>query len=116
MKLVNAIANLAFVIERTLELIGNSLFKLIPEVVRKRIVFLNNEYKNHRNRFLRIGEYRNTSTTFKPALSEDERGDVPGWVLVVLMTTGLVTALWTIAAPRLSQILKSSLDSMNNIR
>lgn len=46
----------------------------------------------------------------------DQRGDVPGWVLVVLMTTGLVTALWTIAAPRLSQILRNSLDSMNSIR
>lgn len=45
-----------------------------------------------------------------------ERGDVPGWVLVVLMTTGLVTAIWTIAAPRLSAILKNSLDSMNGIR
>ena len=47
---------------------------------------------------------------------ELQRGDVPGWVLVVLMTTGLVTALWTIAAPRLSQILRNSLDSMNSIR
>ena len=47
---------------------------------------------------------------------KDERGDVPGWVLVVLMTTGLVTALWTIAAPRLTAILKNSLDSMNGIR
>ena len=46
----------------------------------------------------------------------DEQGDVPGWVLVVLMTTGLVTAIWTIAAPRLSAILKNSLDSMNGIR
>ena len=46
----------------------------------------------------------------------DDRGDVPGWVLVVLMTTGLVTALWTIAAPRLTAILKNSLDSMNGIR
>jgi hypothetical protein len=45
-----------------------------------------------------------------------ERGDVPGWVLVVLMTTGLVTAIWTIAAPRLSSILKNSLDAMNGIR
>jgi hypothetical protein len=45
-----------------------------------------------------------------------ERGDVPGWVLVVLMTTGLVTAIWTIAAPRLSTILKNSLDAMNGIR
>ena len=46
----------------------------------------------------------------------DERGDVPGWVLVVLMTTGLVTAIWTIAAPRLSAILRNSLDAMNGIR
>lgn len=46
----------------------------------------------------------------------DEPGDVPGWVLVVLMTTGLVTAIWTIAAPRLSAILKNSLDAMNGIR
>lgn len=47
---------------------------------------------------------------------KDERGDVPGWVLVVLMTTGLVTAIWTIAAPRLTAILKNSLDAMNGIR
>ena len=46
----------------------------------------------------------------------DQRGDIPGWVLVVLMTTGLVTAIWTIAAPRLTAILKNSLDSMNGIR
>jgi hypothetical protein len=46
----------------------------------------------------------------------NERGDVPGWVLVVLMTTGLVTAIWTIAAPRLTTILKNSLDAMNGIR
>ena len=49
-------------------------------------------------------------------LALEERGDVPGWVLVVLMTTGLVTAIWTIAAPRLSTILRNSLDSMNGIR
>ena len=54
------------------------------------------------------------SRIFK-ALS-DQRGDVPGWVLVVLMTTGLVTAIWTIAAPRLTAILKNSLDAMNGIR
>lgn len=49
-------------------------------------------------------------------LDDHERGDVPGWVLVVLMTTGLVTAIWTIAAPRLSTILRNSLDAMNGIR
>ena len=49
-------------------------------------------------------------------LIQDEAGDVPGWVLVVLMTTGLVTAIWTIAQPRISSILRNSLDNMNNIR
>ena len=61
---------------------------------------------------MRISEFKRTR--FYKALSDD-RGDVPGWVLVVLMTTGLVTALWTIAAPRLTTILKNSLDAMNGI-
>ena len=51
----------------------------------------------------------------KVALQSD-RGDVPGWVLVVLMTTGLVTGIWTLAAPRIESILRNSLDSMNGIR
>lgn len=54
------------------------------------------------------------SRAFKAVM--DQRGDIPGWVLVVLMTTGLVTAIWTIAAPRLTAILRNSLDSMNGIR
>ena len=41
-----------------------------------------------------------------------ERGDVPGWVLVTLMTAGLVTALWAIAGPRLAQILTDALNSV----
>ena len=61
----------------------------------------------------KYGEF--CKSRFYKALSDD-RGDVPGWVLVVLMTTGLVTAIWTIAAPRLSAILRNSLDSMNGIR
>ena len=61
----------------------------------------------------RINRLRNLDLVAKV---KDERGDVPGWVLVVLMTTGLVTAIWTIAAPRLTTILKNSLDAMNGIR
>ena len=60
--------------------------------------------------FIKYGEFRNSR--FYKALSDD-RGDVPGWVLV---TTGLVTAIWTIAAPRLTAILRNSLDAMNGIR
>ena len=63
---------------------------------------------------LRYG-FTRTRRNFQARL-RDEQGDVPGWVLVVLMTTGLVTAIWTIAAPRLSAILKNSLDAMNGIR
>ncbi len=48
--------------------------------------------------------------------AQSDRGDVPGWVLVVLMTAGLVTGIWTIAAPRLNTLLRNSLDSMNAIR
>jgi hypothetical protein len=70
---------------------------------------------HHLSSFLviKIAEFR--KSRFYRVLYDD-RGDVPGWVLVVLMTTGLVTAIWTIAAPRLSAILKNSLDAMNGIR
>jgi len=46
----------------------------------------------------------------------ESRGDVPGWVLVVLMTTALVTGIWSIAAPKLTTILRNSLDAMGGIR
>lgn len=49
-------------------------------------------------------------------LARDERGDVPGWVLIVLMTTGLVTGIWAIAKPNLTNILQNSLNSMNGIK
>jgi hypothetical protein len=47
---------------------------------------------------------------------KESRGDVPGWVLVVLMTTALVTGIWSIAAPKLTTILRNSLDAMGGIR
>jgi len=43
----------------------------------------------------------------------DERGDVPGWVLVTVMTAGLVGALYSLAKPQLSQMLTSALDSVH---
>ena len=30
----------------------------------------------------------------------DDRGDVPGWVLITVMTAGLVSGLWVLAGPR----------------
>ena len=62
-----------------------------------------------------IGKINHRRAQFNLAL-KSEQGDVPGLVLVVLMTTGLVTGIWTVAQPRLSSILKNSLDNMNSIR
>jgi hypothetical protein len=42
----------------------------------------------------------------------DEHGDVPGWVLITVMTAGLVAALWAIAGPQLSQMLRDALQSV----
>lgn len=41
-----------------------------------------------------------------------DRGDVPGWVLITLMTAGLVTVLWQIAGPKLAGIVVNALDSV----
>lgn len=41
-----------------------------------------------------------------------ERGDVPGWVLVTIMTAGLVTALWLVADDRLRELFEEALDGV----
>lgn len=41
-----------------------------------------------------------------------DRGDVPGWVLVTLMTAGLVLALWAVAGPKLAQVFDTAIDSV----
>jgi hypothetical protein len=40
----------------------------------------------------------------------EDRGDVPGWVLITLMTAGIVMALWIVAEPKLSSLLSSALN------
>ncbi|HEV7172750.1 hypothetical protein [Pedococcus sp.] len=40
-----------------------------------------------------------------------ERGDVPGWVLVTLMTAGLVAALWAVAEGQLTALFSAALAS-----
>jgi uncharacterized membrane-anchored protein len=41
-----------------------------------------------------------------------DRGDVPGWVLVTIMTAGLVVGLWAIAGPRLEAVFTSAMDAV----
>ena len=44
----------------------------------------------------------------------DERGDVPGWVMVTVMTAGLVVVIWAAAKDQLGQMLKDALGSVKN--
>lgn len=44
--------------------------------------------------------------------ARSERGDVPGWVLITLMTAGLVTALWAVASPQLKELFSNALKSV----
>lgn len=49
-----------------------------------------------------------TKTLNKVMVSE--LGDVPGWVLITLMTAGLVVVLWSVATPALTGMLNQSLN------
>jgi hypothetical protein len=40
----------------------------------------------------------------------EERGDVPGWVLITLMTAGLVILIWALAGPALQGVFQQAID------
>ena len=42
-----------------------------------------------------------------------DRGDVPGWVLITLMTAGLVVALWALAGEAFTSMFQ---DAINKVR
>ena len=44
------------------------------------------------------------------ALAEPDRGDVPGWVLVTLMTAGLVVLIWALAGEAVSEVFQTAMD------
>lgn len=41
---------------------------------------------------------------------DDDRGDVPGWVLITLMTAGLVILIWALAGPALEGVFQQAID------
>ena len=43
----------------------------------------------------------------------DERGDIPGWVLVTVMTAGLVTTIWLIADGQLTSVLDRAISAVS---
>ena len=48
----------------------------------------------------------------RAASRDGERGDVPGWVLITLMTAGIVAIIWGFAEDRFLEILDDALESV----
>ncbi|MFD7311213.1 hypothetical protein [Promicromonospora sp. NPDC059942] len=55
---------------------------------------------------------RTAETAETAGAADAERGDVPGWVLVTLMTAGLVVALWAVAGPLLEDAFRQAISSV----
>lgn len=45
--------------------------------------------------------------------AEPERGDVPGWVMVTLMSAGLVAVIWVLADDWLRQLFQQAVDRVS---
>jgi hypothetical protein len=43
-----------------------------------------------------------------------ERGDVPGWVLVTVMTAGLVMVIWAFADDALKDVFTNAVDRVKS--
>jgi hypothetical protein len=41
-----------------------------------------------------------------------ESGDVPGWVLITLMTAGLVVLMWAVAGPALKGVFDQAMNKV----
>lgn len=69
--------------------------------------------------FLTVRRLHGTMLTMKrvrKVLSErvrDDRGDVPGWVLITIMTAGLVILLWAAAGPALSSVFEQAIERVS---
>ncbi len=44
--------------------------------------------------------------------ARDERGDVPGWVMITVMSAGLVAILTAVAGPQLRSMLENALSAV----
>lgn len=62
--------------------------------------------------WLRFGAHLQLQSSRVLTRLRSETGDVPGWVLVTLMTAGLVVLLWSLAGPALKGIFDQALNKV----
>lgn len=64
---------------------------------------------------LRVGpRHRRPMPAGSRASLADERGDVPGWVMITLMTAAIVVALWAVASDQIVQIFNNAMEPFLN--
>lgn len=44
--------------------------------------------------------------------TDSERGDVPGWVMVTIMTAGLVLGIWAVAGDLLANVFRDAINGV----
>ena len=57
---------------------------------------------------------RSLQQTTSPRQDHPERGDVPGWVMITLMSAVLVAALLALAGPALETMFNQAMDKVGN--
>ena len=60
----------------------------------------------------RLAEFMALLLTLMLVPRRSERGDVPGWVMITVMTAGLVAILTAVAGPALKDLLQEALSSV----
>jgi hypothetical protein len=54
------------------------------------------------------------AASLRPANDHPERGDVPGWVMITLMSAVLVAALLALAGPALEAMFNQAMDKVGS--
>lgn len=62
-----------------------------------------------------LHRWRHSAADCLRDLRDDETGDVPGWVLVTLMTAGLVVLIWAVAGPALSALFEQAIQRVSGL-
>lgn len=65
---------------------------------------------NHLNSILTRVYAVATGSVAAAGRRRDERGDVPGWVLITLMTAALALLIWGLASERLEALFTETFD------
>ncbi len=65
---------------------------------------------------MKIRYFLTRATSFMwPQVDRDEAGDVPGWVMITLMTAALVVVIWAVAGPALTDLFNNAINRVLSI-